>query len=55
MIEIPFIPGIFILLIISIVIARVYGIIANYIGGQISKLFIGLWQKVKKKYNQYKL
>jgi len=54
MLEIPFILGIFILLIISIVIARVYGIIANYIGERIRNLLIALWQKVKKKYNQYK-
>jgi len=54
MVEIPFIPGIFILLMIFIVIARIYGIIANYIGEQIRNLLIGLWQTVKKKYNQYK-
>lgn len=55
MIEIPFIPGILILLIIFIAIAIVYGVIANYIGEQIRKLLIVLWEKVKKKYNQYKL
>ncbi len=55
MVEIPFIPGNFVLLIISIVIARFYGIVANNIGDQIRKLFIGLWQKVKNKYYQLKL
>lgn len=49
MIEIPFILGLFIVLIISIVIARFYGIVANYIGEQIRNFFIGLWQRVKNK------
>jgi len=48
MIEIPFIPGMLILLVIFIVIIRVYMTIANEIGELIRMFFIGLWQKIKK-------
>lgn len=48
MIEIPFIPGILILLVIFMVIIRVYMTIANDIGEHIRMFFIGLWQKIKK-------
>jgi hypothetical protein len=48
MIEIPFIPGMLILLAIFIVIIRVYMTIANEIGELIRMFFIGLWKMIKK-------
>ena len=48
MIEIPFIPGVLIILFIFIVITRVYMTIANDIGEHIRMFFIGLWQNIKK-------
>jgi len=47
-IEIPFIPGILMLLIIFIVTIRVYIIISSYIGEQIRLFFVSLWQRIKK-------
>lgn len=48
MIDIPFIPGILILLMISIVIIRVYMEIANNIGEWTRRFFLFLWQIIKK-------
>lgn len=46
--EIPFIPGILILLIISIVFAKLYREIANFIGEQIRAFFLKLWKAIKR-------
>ena len=53
-IDIPFIPGILIILVISILLARFWRTISSFIGEPIRKLLINLWQIIKKKYNQYK-
>lgn len=48
MIEISFIPGILIFLVIYTVIIGVYMNIANEIGELIRMFFIGLWKMIKK-------
>ena len=48
MIELRFIPGILIGLVICIVFIRVYMTIANEIGNLIRMFFIGLWKMIKK-------
>ncbi len=46
-IELPLIPAILILLVISILFAKLYREIANYIGEGIRILFSALWKKIK--------
>lgn len=46
--DMPFIPGILLLLLIFICITRVYMTIAENIGEKIRMFFIALWQRIKK-------
>lgn len=43
-VEMPFIPGVLISLVIFIAITRIYMIISNYTGEQVRTFFVNLWE-----------